>query len=89
MRPINYIRTKTYLTNSTVGVNGQDWSGFTALMSAARNGHTEVVKLLLAAGANVSAKNNKGETALSTARMRGHEEIQELLKHYQSKVHTT
>ena len=33
-------------------------SGATALMHAAFNGHTEVVKLLLEAGASVEAKGN-------------------------------
>jgi len=38
--------------------------GETVLMSAAKAGRTEAVKLLLEAGANVNAKNDRGQTAL-------------------------
>jgi hypothetical protein len=48
-------------------------------MSAAL-GKTEVVRLLLAKGANIDAKNNKGETALMLAEGKGHTEIVKLLQ---------
>jgi len=38
------------------------------------------VKVLLAAGADVNAKDKKGETALIKVEKRGHEEIVQLLK---------
>lgn len=45
------------------------WSpAFTPLMSAAFGGHAEIVKVLLAAGADVNRKNLEGSTALDAAR---------------------
>ena len=43
-----------------------------ALMSAAYRGQTETVQALLAAGANIEARNDKGQTALILA---AHEEL--------------
>jgi len=40
----------------------------TALMLAAKNGHTEVVSLLIDKGADMNAKDNVGRTALMRAR---------------------
>ncbi|MEJ2111162.1 MAG: ankyrin repeat domain-containing protein [Acidobacteriota bacterium] len=51
----------------------------TALHTASRNGHTEIVKLLLEAGANVDATGNDDVTALHAASQNGHAEIVELL----------
>jgi len=53
---------------------------YTALMLASENGHMEVVKVLLAAGADVNVKSRTGNTALSQATEQGHSEIIELLK---------
>ncbi len=50
------------------------------LMTAASTGHTETVKALLAAGADVNATSEKGGTALMGAAMEGHTEIVQLLK---------
>jgi len=51
----------------------------TALIDAAADGNIEVVKQLLAAGANVNAKNKWGGTPLHWAARGGHKEIVELL----------
>ena len=44
--------------------------GWTALMIAAMKGHTETAKALIAAGADVSAKDEDGQTALLFAARR-------------------
>ncbi len=62
------------------GVNTRDGDGYTALMRAAWEGHTETVKVLLEAGADVNAKGNDGWTALMWAEYMGHTSIIEILK---------
>jgi uncharacterized protein len=46
----------------------------TALHVASRNGHTEIVEMLLEKGADVNAKTNEGITALIRASEKGHTE---------------
>ena len=46
-----------------------------ALQAAAENGHTEVVKLLLAAGADVNWRNHEGVTSLYMAAQNGHDQV--------------
>ncbi len=60
-------------------VNTKDNDGWTALMWAARNGHTEIAELLLKHGAEVNAKNNDGETAFIYAVLRVNVDVAELL----------
>jgi len=67
-------------------VNAADHLGFTALMAAVlgydKEKTLEVVKLLLAAGANVDAKNVKGWTALKLATDAGNTEVVMLLQQH-------
>ncbi|KAJ9445163.1 putative ankyrin repeat protein R911 [Diplonema papillatum] len=49
--------------------------GSTALSAASRNGHSEVVKELIAAGAKVDVPGDYGSTALSAASGNGHSEV--------------
>jgi uncharacterized protein len=58
----------------------QNWLGSTALIDAARNGHAEIVKMLLDAKADVGRQSLWGDTALNMAESRGHTEIVEILK---------
>lgn len=61
-----------------VDVNQTDDEGYSALQAAAENGYLDVVKLLIAKGANV---NYKGEyTALQLAEMAEQTEIVEYLQ---------
>lgn len=54
--------------------------GFTPLMTAAAEGLADVVRILLAAGADRDIKDEDGDTALSFARQNGHTEVVELLE---------
>jgi ankyrin repeat protein len=60
--------------------------GATALMAAAAHGHIEVVKLLLAAKANVEARAKYRETALILAAREGRAEVVEALLRSKAKV---
>ena len=54
--------------------------GDTLLIRAARMGNAELVKVLLAAGANIHIENASGATALSEAIRGGHDEVVALLR---------
>jgi ankyrin repeat protein len=60
-------------------VNGLDMYGQSALMEAAWNGKTEIVKLLLEKGSNPNIKKADGETPLSLATAQKHQDIAALL----------
>jgi ankyrin repeat protein len=51
------------------------------LISAAKRGNTEMVRLLIRAGANVNAKDEEYMTALMWALERGHRNVSRLLIH--------
>jgi ankyrin repeat protein len=52
------------------------------LLTASKNGRTEIVKKLLKNGGNVNVQSNTGHTALMIASQFGHKEIVELLLEY-------
>ena len=52
------------LLDAGAQVDAHDKDGNTALMLASRNGHVDVVRTLLARGADPSARNNKGDSAM-------------------------
>jgi ankyrin repeat protein len=63
-------------------VNVQDRAphqGYTALLRAAAEGNTEIVRLLLTAGARVDLKTSEGATALDLARAGNHVPVVQLL----------
>ncbi|CAE7732843.1 ANKRD50 [Symbiodinium pilosum] len=53
--------------------------GYTALTIAAWNGHVEIARLLLEAGADKDLRTSKGETALILAERGGHSQVATLL----------
>ncbi len=61
--------------------------GYTALMFAAKNGHTDVVKLLLDNGADIHAKSMESESAHTLAKINGHADIEEILMKAETKLH--
>lgn len=71
---------KSLLNTPDVDVNVRDENDSTPLIEAARNGHDDVVGVLLIARADVNAKDKFGKTALMYASEGGHSESVELLK---------
>jgi len=61
-------------------INIKDNNDNTALIIAAINGKTDIVKLLIENGADIDAKNKYGDTTLTIAVKYGHTDIVELLK---------
>jgi ankyrin repeat protein len=55
------------LAQRGIKLNEFDVDGFTALMWAIKHGSSEIVDLLLQAGASVDAANKRGETAIAVA----------------------
>jgi ankyrin repeat protein len=81
----NNIEIVQALIQAGVDVNEQYFAkdagrtGFIALMHAANHGYAKMVQTLIAAGANVNAKDSFGATALMEAALYGHLEVVELL----------
>ena len=53
--------------------------GWTPLHSAVRQGHREIVELLIANGTDVNSRDSTGKSSLHDAALEGHKEIVELL----------
>ena len=60
-------------------VDAESGIGFSALMAAALNGHSDIIQILVAAGADVNGKDERGETALMRAAFRGQTEVVRVL----------
>ena len=58
----------------------QRYDGYTALLLAAENGHVDVARLLLEAGADKGLQRHDGYTALMLAEESGHGDVAELLR---------
>lgn len=67
------------LLDAGVSINQPDNNGNTALMIAAQNGHSNLIKLLLENGADVLQRNNDGNDALMSAVRNGHFHCAKLL----------
>lgn len=63
------------LLNVGAAVNERQSGGFTALMAAAQNADTDLVRLLLAHGADPSIRDDQGRSAADIALSAGHTEI--------------
>ena len=68
------------LIQQGANVNAVNAFGVSPLLAAAYAGHGPIVKVLLAAGADVHFRNNSGETALDLARANHHSDIVRLLQ---------
>ncbi|XP_067661828.1 ankyrin repeat domain-containing protein 50-like [Haliotis asinina] len=68
-----HVQTVMYiLSQSNVDINSSGWKKRTPMMAAAERGHTEVVKLLVSRGADVSLVDTVGENVLHWACVGGH-----------------
>ena len=65
-------RLTALLERGIVNVMATDERGYTALHLSAMKGHDACLKLLLEAGADITAKNKDGKTPLDLAKMNGH-----------------
>ncbi|KAM3925181.1 cortactin-binding protein 2 [Leptodactylus fuscus] len=74
------------LNEEGLDINNLCKDGHTALYSAAANGHTDCVKLLLTSGARVDATVSNGFTALCTAAAQGHSKCAEELLAYNADI---
>ncbi len=73
------------LLDKDIDVNATEKYGWTALLWAAANGHTDVVKQLIDKGADVNKKNELDWSALEYAKLNSHTEIVKLLKTHGAK----
>jgi hypothetical protein len=62
-----------------VDISTKDKDGLTPLMYAAMSGHTDIVRILLAEGADVNERSKNGKTALLLAVMGGHNDTVKML----------
>jgi len=69
--------------NSGADANAVDADGYSALHAAAENNHIDIVKLLIAKGANVNYKDSY--TALELANMSENAEVVDILKSHGAK----
>ncbi|XP_066175076.1 cortactin-binding protein 2 [Sylvia atricapilla] len=74
------------LNEEGLDINYSCEDGYSALYSAATNGHTDCVRLLLAAEAQVDAADKNGFTPLCSAVVQGHVKCAELLIMYQADI---
>ena len=71
---------KSLVSSPGADVNAKDERGSTPLLEAARYGHNDIARVLIAAGADLKAKDNDGKTALMLAVQGNHDEVVRVLK---------
>ena len=77
---------QTLLGRGDVNVNQSNARGDTALITASRNKHVEIMLVLLAHGADTNLSNSCGDTALITACRNKHVEIILVLLEHAEKI---
>jgi ankyrin repeat protein len=70
----------TDMVRSLTSAPGVDETGSTPLLEAARYGHDDICRILIAAGANLKSKDKDGKTALQLAIQGDHDEVVRVLK---------
>ena len=71
---------KSLVSSPGADVNAVNERGSTPLLEAARYGHDDICRVLIAAGANTKAKDNDGKTALMLAIQGNHNDVVRVLK---------
>ena len=71
---------KSLLSSPSPEVNATCEPRSTPLLEAARYGHEDITRVLIAAGADIKAKDRDGKTALMLAVQGDHEEVVRVLK---------
>jgi len=71
---------KSLVSSPGADVNATNERGSTPLLEAARYGHDDICRVLIAAGANLKAKDNDGKTALLLAVQNNHDDVLRILK---------
>lgn len=71
---------KSLVSSPGADVNATNERGSTPLLEAARYGHEDISRVLIAAGANLKAKDKDGKTALMLAIQGDHDEVVRVLK---------
>ena len=71
---------KSLVSSPGADVNATNERGSTPLLEAARYGHDDICRVLIAAGANLKAKDNDGKTALMLAVQGNHDDVVRILK---------
>ena len=71
---------KSLVSSPGADVNATNERGSTPLLEAARYGHDDICRVLIAAGANLKAKDNDGKTALMLAVQNNHDDVVRILK---------
>ena len=71
---------RSLVSSPGADVNATNERGSTPRLEAARYGHDDITRVLIAAGADVKAKDNDGKTALMLAVQGNHDEVVRVLK---------
>ena len=71
---------RSLLSSPGADVNATDERGSTPLLEAARYGHEDICRVLIASGANLKAKDKDGKTALMLAVQNNHDDVVRVLK---------